>query len=138
MKTIFLLLLLTLSCTPQPLDDVLEERGACAVLESAQIVRVGRTHNQFVYNFVLNATGTGSVKVFAKCGNWYFQEWQCINLPHNGETADFFCGINEPVEFYAEWYSQQNCGGEICAPQLKLTSKRVTVPMPIIRTKTHF
>lgn len=134
MKTIIFLFLLTISCTPQPIDEELEQRSACAMLESAQIVRIGKTHNKGVYNLILNATGTGSLKVYAKCGYWYFQEWQCINLPHNGETADFYCGINEPVEFYAEWYSGQNCTGEICAPGLKITDKK-TAPASIRKDK---
>lgn len=89
------------------------------VVEKMYLEHVGynlqgkRTLNLHVYAHTTNGT-TPSLKVYAKCGEWYFNHWLCVNIPHTFETEDTFCGAGERFEVYVEWYTGPNCTGQRC------------------------
>lgn len=90
------------------------------VIEHISIDRVGHTAvaNLYTVNLQAHTTNgtTPSLKLFAKCGEWYYQAWECYNIPHKQYDAsrDTLCFFRERFEVYGEWYSGPNCTGAKC------------------------
>lgn len=89
------------------------------VVEKISLERVGHTavanmYNLHVYAHTTNGT-TPSLKVYAKCGEWYYNYWLCVNVPHSFETEDTLCFFGERFELYGEWYAGPNCIGQRCS-----------------------
>lgn len=132
MKKLFLLSIIFLPfCTTKEELPEIEPRSQAQcniIVERITFNTNARTAKEYIYTLSVTAHTTDStkpsLKMYARCGNWIFEEWQCINLPHTGEAViSTICPVNESIEIYGEWYSGPDCTGAKCDKPIIYSNK---------------